>query len=96
MVVDMNEHQARLWDSMLTLIDDFQARRLDFYTFVGSLEGALDAAELKDSNLVREWYSHWTPLETVRASRGNDISGIDLTADLTRMRRFLERTKDER
>ena len=39
----------------------------DFYDLVGKLEGALDAADIKDKELVSKWYDCWAPLETRRA-----------------------------
>lgn len=60
----MNEHQHRLWQSMIDLIDSYLIdENQDFYEIVGKLEGVLDASEIKDSNLINQWYDYWTPLE---------------------------------
>lgn len=45
----MNDHQYRLWESMIGLIDSYlNNENQDFYEIVGKLEGALDASEIKD------------------------------------------------
>ncbi len=39
----MNEHQRRLWESMIDLIESYlNNENKDFYCIVGKLEGALD------------------------------------------------------
>ena len=59
---------------MLESIRDFRQGKLQHYNFVSALEGALDASEFLDKNLVERWYDHWTPLESVRAQKGNDVT----------------------
>ncbi len=68
----MSEQQQRLWQSMIDLIQGYLSGETeDFYRVVGKLEGALDASEFKDIDLINQWYDFWTPLETRRALEGN-------------------------
>lgn len=72
--MEMNDHQHKLWENMIGLIDSYlNDENRDFYAIVGKLEGALDASEIKDSNLINQWYDFWTPLETRRAIEGNSL-----------------------
>ncbi len=51
----MNEHQRRLWNNMINLIEGYMNNETqDFYAIVGQLEGALDAAEMKETALVNQ------------------------------------------
>ena len=61
----------------------------DFYDLVGKLEGALDAADIKDKELVSKWYDFWTPLETRRAAQGNNIDKEKAIKELNMMKGFL-------
>jgi hypothetical protein len=74
---------------MVQLIDDYVSGRLDFYRMVGDLEATLDAAEIKDQVLVKQWYTYWIPLETERALNGNAVERTDVTSALNQMRTFL-------
>ena len=56
---------------MISLIDSYlNNENQDFYEIVGKLEGALDASEIKDNDLINQWYDFWTPLEIRRAIEG--------------------------
>ena len=86
----MNEHQKRLWQSMIDLIQSYlNGDTEDFYSIVGKLEGALDASEIKDAALVNQWYDFWTPLEIRRAVEGNNINKSKAIEELTNMKFFL-------
>ena len=86
----MNEHQKRLWDNMIDFIQEYlDGKTNDFYGVVGKLEGALDASEIKDESLVKQWYEYWTPLETRRAVEGNDVAKNDAIRELSSMKEFL-------
>jgi hypothetical protein len=61
----------------------------DFCSVVGKLEGALDAAEIKDKAIINEWYEKWIPLETRRAVKGNDVKKGDAMDELSAMKTFL-------
>lgn len=37
-----NEHQSSIWNNMLKSIADFQEGKIQYYDFVGALEGAFD------------------------------------------------------
>jgi hypothetical protein len=75
------------------MIDSIQAylegKNKDFSGLVGALEGALDAGEFRDGELVTRWYDFWTPLETRRAVEGNNITRSEAIKELESMKRFL-------
>lgn len=85
----MTEHQRRLWNEMIGLIDAYSGGEIEFGALVGGLEGALDAAEFSDRDLVKRWYDAWTHLETHRAVRGPVVPISEVTASVEAMRRFL-------
>ena len=86
----MNEHQQRLWESMVGLIDSYLNNEdRDFYEIVGKLEGALDASEIKDDSLITQWYDFWTPLEIRRAVEGKKPNKDNAIKELKAMRSFL-------
>lgn len=86
----MNEHQHRLWIGMIELIDSYlNDQNQDFYLIVGKLEGVLDASEIKDNNLIYQWYDFWTPLEIRRAIEGNQPNRDKAIKELNAMRSFL-------
>jgi bisphosphoglycerate-independent phosphoglycerate mutase (AlkP superfamily) len=89
----MNEHQRRLWQEMICLIDSYlNHENPDFYGIVGKLEGALDAAEITDEELVEQWYDFWTPLEirrAVEAEEGITHSRSHAMSELLAMKKFL-------
>ena len=88
--MEMNEHQHRLWESMIGLIDSYlNDQNQDFYIIVGKLEGALDASEIRDNNLINQWYDFWTPLETRRAVEGNQPNRDKAIEELKAMKSFL-------
>ena len=92
----MNEHQKRLWQSMIDLIQSYlDGETQDFYNIVGKLEGALDASEIKDSALVNQWYDFWTPLEIRRAVEGNNINEAQAKKELISMKEFLVLNKND-
>lgn len=85
----LNDHQSRLWSGMLQLIEDFQQGNLRYCDFLDALEGALDAGEFRDRNLVEKWCEFWTPLEIVRAQRGNEVSVEEVKNYVFNMREYL-------
>lgn len=91
----LNEHQSRLWRRMLQLIEEYKQGTLNYYEFVGALEGALDAGEFRDKALVQRWYEFWTPLESVRAGRGSGVNVEDVDVYVAGMKTYLESVLDE-
>ncbi len=92
--MNMNQHQNALWQKMIDLIQSYMdGKSNDFFSLVGQLEGALDASELNDQNLVEQWYNYWTPLETRRAIQGNNVDRQKVFEELKEMKEFLLRTK---
>lgn len=88
--IKMDEHQHRLWENMINLIDSYLNNETqDFYGIVGKLEGALDASEIKDNNLINQWYDFWTPLETRRAVEGNEVNRTKAVEEMAAMKQFL-------
>jgi hypothetical protein len=91
--MNFNDHQRRLWQSMIDMISQYLERSSsDFYSLVGELEGALDASELKDAELVTQWYEYWGPLETWRATKayeGKNVAYDDVKEELDAMLEFL-------
>ena len=86
----MNEHQQRLWKNMIDLIESYLNNETqDFYGIVGKLEGALDASEIKDTDLINQWYDFWTPLETRRAVEGKEVNKAKAVQELAAMKAFL-------
>jgi polysaccharide pyruvyl transferase WcaK-like protein len=85
----MNAHQQRLWERMITVIDEYKAKRTGFSTMVGELEGSLDAGEFRDQALVDEWYRHWTDLEVIRATAGDSAGYTDVSEAVETMQQFL-------
>jgi hypothetical protein len=91
----MNEHQKRLWQNMINLIQGYlEGKTEDFYKIVGGLEGNLDASEIKDTTLISQWYGFWMPLEVRRAIEGNTINKKQAIAELIAMKEFLLSNKD--
>ncbi len=88
-MMEFNEHQLGLWHGMLKSIADFRRGKSQYFEFVGALEGALDAGEFRDEILVGKWYDFWTPLETVRAQKGNSVTVEEVSKYLSDMETFL-------
>ncbi len=57
----------------------------DFYNLVGQLAGALYASEIKDQELIENWYDFWMPLEIRRAVEGNEINQEKALKELQEM-----------
>jgi len=89
-MAQLNEVQMRLWRKMLALIGEFRRGKLNYYEFVGALEGALDAGEFRDNTIVQRWYDAWTPLESVRAQQGSSVTAEEVAPYVSRMEICLE------
>ncbi len=75
---------------MISLIDSYiNSTTHNFYGIVGDLEGALDASEIQDSDLIKQWYDVWTPLEIRRAVEGNAVNKTLAIEELSAMKSFL-------
>ena len=66
-MMPLTEHQRRLLERMIQVLDLYRRGAIDFSRLVGGLEGALDAAGLQEPDFVRQWYQVWTPLEITRS-----------------------------
>lgn len=91
----LSDHQSRLWQGMLQLVEEFQQGKLSYYEFVGKLESALDAGEFKDRDLIDRWYDVWTPLEIARAQMGNSVNFDSVGHYVSDMKNFLKTVLDE-
>ncbi len=85
-----NEHQSRLWRRMLKFIEDFREGKMQYFNLVYELEGALDAGEFKDKELIEKWYDFWMPFEILYATKGNSVTLEDVRQDLLDMESFLK------
>ena len=81
------------------MIDSIQSylegKNDDFCRLVGELEGALDAGEFREKELITRWYDYWTPLETRRAVEGSAVTRSEAIKELESMRRFLSNSLEE-
>jgi hypothetical protein len=93
-MISLTSHEVRLSRRMVAIIDEFLLGELRFSAVVGELEGALDAAELKDE-FAKRWYDVWQALETRRAIRADDVSPEEVREDLSVLRRLVTAYLDE-
>ena len=84
-----SDHQRRIWQQMLQIIEDYLSEKILYAEMVGNLEGALDAGDFKDENIREKWYDLWTPLEIFRATEG-DVNEADVKKNISKMQNFLE------
>jgi hypothetical protein len=84
----VDTHQQRLWGHMIRLVDQYSSGAIEFSRMVGELEGALDAAEIRDNTLISQWYDAWTPLEIIR-SAPDHVPQDAISAAVAEMRSFL-------
>jgi len=84
-----NEHQLRIWRTMIKLTNNYLEGRINFGYLVNSLEGALDASEITDNKLTRQWYDFWTPLEAINAEIEIKISNKEKLRVVREMLNFL-------
>lgn len=75
---------------MLQQIEQFRRGELRYDELVDGLEGALDASEIKDKNLVSKWYDLWTPLEIARATKGCSIKPVEISNFLNDLVEMIE------
>jgi hypothetical protein len=75
---------------MIESIRTFRKGQLQFYNLVDNLEGALDAADFSNNEIVKEWYELWTPLEILRAQKGNNVTIEEADRCLSDMVIFLD------
>jgi len=75
---------------MIKSIESFRNGELNYYDFVGEIEGALDAGEYQNKELIIKWYDFWTPLEILRAEKGNNVTIEDANKYLSDMEYFLK------
>ena len=81
---------------MIDLISSYlNGNTVNFFNLVGSLESALDASEISDERLVKQWYDFWTPLEIRRAVEGNKVNQEKAIKELKAMKEFLLNNKEE-
>jgi hypothetical protein len=81
---------------MLELIEKFKLGSLNYYDFVGALEGAIDAGEFQDHDFVERFYHFWTPLEIIRAQPEMAVRAEDVNGYVRNMKAYLESILDGR
>lgn len=86
----LNEHQVNLWKTMIKLIEDYLENKIEFRYLVNSLEGLIDASEIKNKEVVKEWYSHWGPLEMINAETEITISSEEKNKTAQEMKEYLQ------
>lgn len=91
-MANLNEHQIKIWNKMISLIDQYKSDGEKFNAFIRELEGLMDAGEFKDESLIKEWYKFWGPLEIYNADKlftGEEVKREEVIKDLDAMRLFL-------
>lgn len=92
-MTEFNDHQLRLWNSMLKLIEDYLKEKMTFPQLVESLEEILQAGEFKDEAMIKEWYNFWGPLEiyrAIKADRGEPVKREEIMKDIEAMKQFFK------
>lgn len=59
----MDDRQQRLWGRMLRAVSDNRMGKVSLRQVVAELEGAVDAGEFVDRDLLDAFYERWGPLE---------------------------------
>ncbi len=88
--MQFNKLQSKLWANMLELIKKFRKEEINYSELIYRLEGALDAGDYQNEELVKQWYDYWTPLEIEYVNKGNNVSIGDINGYLSDMELFLE------
>jgi len=94
--MEFNELQRRLWANMLKSTENYRKGELCYSDFIYGLEGALDAGEYQDKDLIEQWYNFWTPLEILYATKGDNTTIEDADKYLLEMELFLMSKSDFR
>jgi hypothetical protein len=85
-----SDHQRRLLQNMLSAMSSYRQGKMPFSRMVGELEGALDAGDFKDEDMLKTWYDVWTDLETLNALSGDSVSLAEVSADLSKLESLVE------
>lgn len=88
--MQFSDHQKRLWQSMIRFTDDYLAGKIAFSAMVASLEGILDASDIKDQDVIKKWYDMWTPLEIIRADTDASVSDEEKMKAAKEMKIYLQ------
>jgi hypothetical protein len=88
--MNFNEHQQRLWLTMINLIEDFRKQKISYTIFVSELLGALEAGEFKDKVIIDKWFDIWCSFEILSATKGDSTTINDIQKDLLEMELFLK------
>jgi hypothetical protein len=48
-----------MWNKMLELIEEYEKDKISATEMVGKLAGTMEAAEIKDKNIITKWNSYW-------------------------------------
>ena len=88
-LVKMDGHQLKLWNRMIELIKEYKEDQIRFSRLVRELEGILDACDLRDKQLVEQWYDLWQPLEIRNAIKGDLVNKVDAIGEVEVLEQFL-------
>lgn len=94
----MGEFQLRHWHRMVQFLDDYMVGNLDLETLIQSLEATLDASELKDERLRKEFYDRWGIFEiefAVEKEMGVRVDQGRMKNAASRMKEFLNDTMQD-
>ena len=59
----MNEHQRRLWQRMMDMLDAYVGGLLDLKSLINGLEAAFHASEIRDCHLESQFMRFWNRLD---------------------------------
>jgi len=83
-----NEHQTRIWQKMITTVNDYVSGLTNYSSMISQLESLLDVGEY-DKELTKKWYSYWSPLEIQNALTNGKIEKDQIENEINKMRQFL-------
>ncbi len=85
----LNIHQKNIINSMVKLTEQYLDSKITYANLVSSLEGAIDASEINDKELIDKFYEYWTPLEIMNSEQEIDIADEDKKLAVQKMKDFL-------
>jgi hypothetical protein len=92
--MEINELQKRLWADMLKAMVGYRKGELSYSNFINKLEGAWQAGEYKENELIEKWFDLWCPFEILSATKGDSTTIEDVDKYLLEMELFLKSKSD--
>jgi hypothetical protein len=59
----MDEHQRRIWQTMIEEVDAYLGGEIPLEKLAVNLRGLVAASDLKAVKLEREWWEHFNPID---------------------------------